>query len=425
MNQKQLIKAHIDEQGRMVFPPEIAARFGIKPGIEVHLDEGSNEIRVLRPITHLSKIYIEVTNLCNLDCVTCMRNVWGEPPGKMSDETFERIFATVRSMSPLPNVFFGGYGEPLIHHRVIEWVRRMKSIGARVELITNGLLLTEERSLQFIHAGLDMLWISLDGSSPESYADVRLGSSLPIVIDNLNTLRYIRYKAVDVDKSKPSLGIAFVAMKSNIAELPEVLRLGISLGAKQFSISNVLAHTPELQEQILYKRTVSKVATLLSTSLPRLSPPRVNLPRMDSNELTKDVLADIYARKYRLELAGHDFNRAVDSCPFIEQGSTAIRWNGSVHPCLPLLHTNQDYFAGRLRHAQAYTVGSVLENDLLDIWNDQEYTDLRERVQRFDFSPCTFCNGCELSTNNQDDCLGNTGLACGGCLWAQGVIRCP
>jgi MoaA/NifB/PqqE/SkfB family radical SAM enzyme len=289
-----------------------------------------------------------------------------------------------------------------------------------VELITNGLLLTEDLSLQFTRAGLDMLWVSLDGASPESYADVRLGSSLPTVIENLRSLRRIRYKATDIDITKPNLGIAFVAMKNNIADLPEVLRLGISLGAKQFSISNVLAHTPEMQEQVLYKRTVQNTATRQTTSFPV-----VNLPRMDWDPLTKDILADIFARKYRLELAGYELNRAVDSCPFIEQGSTAIRWDGSVCPCLPLLHTNQSCFGKQLRRAQLYTLGNVLEHDLLGIWDSQTYADLRERVQRFDFSPCTFCNGCELSTDNQEDCLGNTGLACGGCLWAQGVIRCP
>lgn len=420
MNQKQLITARIDEQGQMIFPPELAARFGIKPGVEIQLDEGSNEIRLLRPVSQLAKIYIEVTNLCNLDCTTCMRNVWDEPPGKMSDATFERIFETVKGMSPLPTIFFGGYGEPLIHHKLIEWVKRFKGLGAHVELITNGLLLTERRSLEFIRAGLDVLWVSLDGSSPESYADVRLGSSLPKVIENLKTLRRIRYKATDIDNTRPNLGIAFVAMKSNVAELPEVLRLGISLGAKQFSISNVLAHTPELHEEILYKRTIFNTATRLSTSLPL-----VNLARMDWDQLTRDVLAEVYAKKYRLELAGFESNRAVDSCPFIEQGSAAIRWDGSVHPCLPLLHTNQDYFGKHRRRAQAYIVGNVLEKDLLAIWDDKSYADLRERIQRFDFSPCTFCNGCELSTENAEDCLGNTGLVCGGCLWAQGVIRCP
>lgn len=420
MNQKQLIKTSIDEQGRMVIPPEIAARFGIQPGVNICLEEGSNEFRVLRPTTQLAKIYIEVTNLCNLDCITCMRNVWGEPPGKMSDQAFERIFETLNGMSPLPTVFFGGYGEPLIHHRLIEWVKRIKALGARVELITNALLLTEERSLQFIRAGLDMLWVSLDGATPESYEDVRLGSSLPQVVENLKTFRTIRYKATDIDNTKPNLGIAFVAMKNNIADLPEVLRLGISLGAKQFSISNVLAHTEDLHEQVLYKRAVHNTATRLSTTFPI-----VNLPRMDWDHLTKDILGDIFARKYRLELAGYELNRSVDSCPFIEQGSTAIRWDGSVCPCLPLLHTNQDYFGTQLRRAQTYTFGNVLEKDLLEIWNGQNYAELRERVQRFDFSPCTFCNGCELSADNKEDCLGNTGLACGGCLWAQGVIRCP
>jgi MoaA/NifB/PqqE/SkfB family radical SAM enzyme len=422
MNQKQLIKAQVDQDGRLVFPPEIAARFGIKPEIEVYLDEGSNEIRLLRPTTHLAKVYIEPTNLCNLDCRTCMRNVWGEPSGAMSDQTFERIFAGLQGMSPLPTVFFGGYGEPLVHPKLIEWVQRIKALGARVELITNGVLLTEERSLQFIRAGLDMLWVSLDGSSPESYADVRLGSSLPKVIENLKSLSTIRYKATDIDNSKPHLGIAFVAMKSNIADLPEVVRLGVSLGAKHFSISNVLAHTPELSEQILYKRTIFNTATRQTTTT---SFPVVNLPRMDWNTQTKDVLAEIHGRKYRLELAGYEFSRAVDSCPFIEQGSTAIRWDGSVCPCLPLLHSNQNYFENRLRHSQAYAIGNVLERSLLDIWNDEEYSNLRERVQRFDFSPCTFCNGCNLSKDNLEDCLGNTKLACGGCLWAQGVIRCP
>jgi len=420
MNQKQLYKAHIDENGNLIIPSQIASRLGLVPNIDIYLDEGNNELRILRPVTQLAKVYIEPTNLCNLNCRTCMRNIWEEPSGMMLDETFERIFAGVQEVSPLPTIFFGGFGEPLLHPKIVDWVKKFKRLGARVELITNGLLLTDELSLQFIRAGLDILWVSLDGSSPESYVDVRLGSSLPQVVDNLKSLRRIRYKATDIDNSKPNLGIAFVAMKSNIQDLPDVLHLGISLGAMYFSISNVLAHTPQLNGQILYNRTMQNMINRQSRSIPV-----VNLPRMDWNDLTKETLAEIYSRKYRLELAGYEVTRSIDSCPFIEQGSTAIRWDGSIAPCLPLLHTNQNYCGNRLRKSFAFTVGSIIDNNLLDIWNEQSYTDLRERVQRFDFSPCTFCNGCELSTKNQADCLGNNGLACGGCLWAQGMIRCP
>ena len=66
-----------------------------------------------------------------------------------------------------------------------------------------------------------------------------------------------------------------------------------------------------------------------------------------------------------------------------------------------------------------------MERDIIDLLNDPEYVALRDRLQYFDFSPCTICTGCELSEENHEDCLGNTELACGGCLWAQGVIRCP
>ncbi|NMB58656.1 MAG: radical SAM protein [Chloroflexi bacterium] len=420
MKKQYLHKAHIDEMGRLIIPQDLVSRFGYKPDSDVYIEEGNDEIRLHRPVSHLAKVYIEVTNLCNLDCQTCMRNVWGEPSGMMSDATFEKIFAEIQGMSVLPTVFFGGYGEPLIHPKTAEWVTRFKEIGARVELISNGLLLTEERSLQFIRAGLDVLWISLDGSSEESYVDIRLGSSLPVVIDNLKKLRYIRHKATDIDNSLPNLGIAFVAMKKNISDLSEVLKLGVQLGANRFSISNVLPHTPELNDQILYKRSIQNMVGRQNTSYPL-----VNLSRMDWNDVTKDVLAYIYGRKFRLELAGYETNRAVDTCPFVEQGSMSIRWDGSVSPCLPLLHTNQYVCRMQLRKTLNYSLGNINDIGVLGIWQSEKYAALSDRLQRFDFSPCTFCDGCELSEENLTDCLGNTELACGGCLWAQGFIRCP
>jgi MoaA/NifB/PqqE/SkfB family radical SAM enzyme len=415
-----LVKTHVDKDGRLIIPKELASRFGFTPGADVFIEEGNNEIRMLRPVSNLAKVYIEVTNMCNLDCQTCMRNVWGEPSGMMSDEIFEVIFKEVETMPVKPTIFFGGYGEPLIHPKTIEWVKRFKAIGARVELISNGLLLTEERSLQFIRAGLDVLWVSLDGSSQESYVDIRLGSSLPVVVENLRKLRYIRYKATDIDNSLPNLGIAFVAMEKNIKDLPDVLRLGVHLGATRFSISNVLPHTPELNDQVLYKRSTQNMIGRQNTAYPL-----VNISRMDWNDTTKDVLAYVYGRKFRLELAGYEVNRAIDTCPFIEQGSTSVRWDGIVAPCLPLLHTNQYICRQQLRKTIGYTLGNVQETGLLGIWNSDKYVALRDRLQIFNFSPCTFCDGCELSEENESDCLGNIDLSCGGCLWAQGFIRCP
>ena len=138
-------------------------------------------LRMRQPVTHLAKVYIEPTNCCNLECRTCIRNTWDEPMGKMSPKTFRRILKGLQSFSPVPSVFFGGFGEPLSHPDIINMITQTKALGASVEMITNGTLLTREMSRRLIESGLDMLWVSVDGATPESYADVRLGAALPDV----------------------------------------------------------------------------------------------------------------------------------------------------------------------------------------------------------------------------------------------------
>jgi Iron-sulfur cluster-binding domain/DGC domain/Thioredoxin domain len=117
--------------------------------------------------------------------------------------------------------------------------------------------------------------------------------------------------------------------------------------------------------------------------------------------------------------------KKCDRCPFIDRGATAIAWDGSLTPCLPLLHNHISFLDDRERESKRYVVGNVAARDLGDLWNDPEYIAFRDRVQRFDFSPCTSCGGCDFSEKNEEDCFGNAFPTCGGCLSAQGVIQCP
>jgi len=104
---------------------------------------------------------------------------------------------------------------------------------------------------------------------------------------------------------------------------------------------------------------------------------------------------------------------------------TAVGWDGVVSPCLPLLHSHAAFLYERKRFSRRHVIGNIDEHDLQELWNRPDYIALRERVQNFDFSPCVFCGGCNLSQSNEEDCIGNTFPTCGGCLWAQGVIQCP
>lgn len=416
----QTLYARVDEHGNIILPPSLARKLGIVPGDEIRVMPDDHSLRLGPSITTLRRVYIEVTNRCNLNCSTCMRNVWDVEYGSLSVETFDRILSDLNTFPQKPELFFGGYGEPLSNPNCLDMLAHAKNLGYRVSLITNGILLTEQVIHRLVDIKLDMLWVSVDGASPECYADVRLGDALPIVIQNLTRLRLYKYQAFGISNwgGFPKLGIAFVAMQRNIHDLDNVMKLGINLGAVEFSISNVLAHDERLLNENLYMRSMNLIAVqdLL---------PLVHMPRMDVTPQTSAAIAAMLKRINRLEFFGSELNQDIDQCPFIERGSLAIRWDGKVSPCLPLLYTHRYYLDQRERTSKEYFVGDLRESNLLQIWNDANYRELRKRLQDFDFSPCVFCNSCEMASENLEDCFGNVQPACGGCLWARGLIRCP
>jgi MoaA/NifB/PqqE/SkfB family radical SAM enzyme len=410
------LKALVDQDGRIVLPPEVLAHYGLEPGSEVLIDLNGSSLRVRRPVTRLAKVYVEPTNRCNLTCRTCIRNNWGESLGRMSKATFGRIINGLRSFPPPVTVFFGGFGEPLAHSRIVDMIGQAKALGARVEIITNGTLLSEDTSRRLIDAGLDMLWVSLDGATPESYTDVRLAEALPTILDNL-----ARFHTLRIDSPrKPELGIAFVAMQRNIGDLPALLRIGSRLDVRHYSVSGVLPHTEEMCQEALYTRTLSESPSATSNWAPQIS-----LPRMDINELTSEALYRVLRSGRNVTMGGASLAEAKDRCPFIDKGSLSIAWDGSVSPCLSLLHSHTSFLNGRERQTRRHVVGNVNDRSLQDLWLSPDYVAFRRRVQEFEFSPCSFCGGCDLSEKNQEDCFGNEFPTCGGCLWAQGVIQCP
>lgn len=417
MRHQGTIKIQIDDRGRLILPEDVLRQYALHPGGAADLELREKGVVISNSTVRLKRAYVEPTNACNLDCRTCMRQVWNEPAGWMSMDTYQNVLSGLASFSPLPQVFLGGYGEPLAHPQLKNMISMARSAGHDVELITNGILLDEAMAAFLSGSGVSRIWVSLDGATPEGFSDVRLGAELPAILNYLTRLQAVR----DRDRwHLPRLGIAFVAMKRNFKKLPQVVSLAKQLGAGKISIRNVLPHTAELCKEQLYSRSMQDAG---------LQPLRwfleLSLPRMDISQEWINNLAQALTGQTNLILAGLPLTLGVNTCPFLEKESVSIRWDGAVSPCLPLLHTHESYLSTNRRVSQAFSFGSLAEEPLAAIWQKPEYVRFRERLREFDFSPCTFCNSCDMAESNTVDCFANDQPTCGGCLWAQGFIQCP
>ena len=297
----------VDAQGRLVVPAELAGRFGLQPGARVSVDEGPHGLLLRRPITHLSRVYVEPTTQCNLECGTCIRHAWNEPLGRMSETTFRLVLDGLRSFRPLPLVFFGGFGEPLTHPDIFRMIREAKQLGTVVELITNGTLLDEGLVLALLESELDTLWVSVDGTADCGHAGAGADGELNGI---LSKVRRLQLKKLEQKRKLPQVGLAFVAMRANVAEFPELLRWGLRHHIRKYSVSNLLPHTAELKEQILFRRSLYNLNYGAE----------VELPRLDCDERHAEAPAGRAARGRSSPIRGKGFAAPAGQLPLRAEG---------------------------------------------------------------------------------------------------------
>lgn len=365
----------------------------------------------------LKKVYIEPTTHCNLDCRICIRRSWDEPPGSMSWHIFHKLLNELISFPEVHAMSFAGCGEPLVHPRIVEMVGHAHQRGMRTEMTSNGLLLTPDLADALLHAGLDRFVVSIDGSD-DAYGDIRSSASLRRVVGNVQYLKRLRARR---ERKTVDVGIAFVAMKRNIHDLPNVYEMAAVMGASTVYVTNVFPYTPELAGEMLYH-----VGTTAPSGMIGRRTPAVILPGTKETTETMGQPRAVLQTQSAPCFWDRGFrpHRCREYCPFIESGSLSVAWNGGIGPCLPLLHSYTSYARGREKRVASRHVGRLSDRSLSSIWESDEYAAFRRRVREFDFPPCPECD-CPWTNTNDMDCPGNPFPVCGDCLWAQRFIRCP
>ena len=384
----------------LVLPEDFLERRHIQPELEYWLDERNGELILHPRLPNVSKLYIEPTTACNLECRTCIRNTWGDPNQHMSMQTFQHIVKSLDGLPDLKRVVFTSFGEPFTQPRILDMVEAMRKRDLAVTIGTNGLLLDSRMARELVKLGVDRVTISIDGGKPETYAGVR-GAMLAQVIEHIRGLNEAK---VQLNSLFPAIGIEFVALKSNVAELDDLAKMAKELNISRLLVSNVLPYTEELRKEVLYGYEPVPPFKASGWAL-RLgawvSWATQELPRMHWG--------------------------AERRCKFVQDQAIVVGWDGGVSPCYALSH-NYSYYTidGIKKQVERYILGNVNNQLLADIWMSEDYVRFRSEVKAYHFPSCPDCDlreTCDLRQKNEG-CWG-WNPSCADCLWSQGIVRCP
>jgi hypothetical protein len=102
---------------------------------------------------------------------------------------------------------------------------------------------------------------------------------------------------------------------------------------------------------------------------------------MDVDAGARDALYQLVVGGGHLNSPGSARQSNGNRCPFVEQGTIAIRWDGEASPCLGLLHDYKTYLYRFERFVQHYSVGNLAQQSLAAIWNAPEHLSFRDRAE--------------------------------------------
>jgi tungsten cofactor oxidoreducase radical SAM maturase len=344
----------------------------------------------------LKKLYLELTNKCNLNCSICYRRSWNEEPTDMSLELFNKIKKEIGGINSLKSIVLGGIGEPTCAPLIYE------AIGAlghyHLTLTTNAMDMNDEL-LDLIVRRVNLVMVSIDGLH-ENFSKIRT-ANLDAVIENMNRINRLKENAA---KSSPFVGIQFVLSRDNADDISRMIDLAADVKAHLLVLSNLLPQTKENAEKILYTRYENRQGKLLFDKALK------------------------YSFKKGIKLVLPNFELKTERrCSFVEDGAAFIDAWGEMVPCYRLSHTYKEYVFDREKTVIKNSFGSLYEKDIKSIWESSRYSHFRSVVRNNRYPSCIDCDyveGCDLVKDTYYDCYTQS-PSCADCLWARKYIICP
>lgn len=191
------------------------------------------------------RLVFELTNACNLNCVMCGRNAADFKP-TMFDMDMFRSFEPL--MDIVEEVTLMGWGEPTIHPHFNEMLEIISKHSARKYFCSNGMNLKKVSDAIFDYK-VDVFAVSLDGATDETNGRIRRGSKIKQITEDLKEIVRIKKER---RLKYPWINFVFCAMRSNIQELPDLIRLASEIGIEEVKVVYLTVFEKDLLKESLW-----------------------------------------------------------------------------------------------------------------------------------------------------------------------------
>ena len=320
-------------------------------------------------------VQIEPVGQCNLRCRMCPVQFRDDgPPGPSAFMPFDRFCSLIEQFDALTELHLQGLGEPLLHPRFFDMVRHASERGIRVSTNTNMTVMTPEQAAQCVSSGLHTMHVSLDGASAASYEAIRVRARFDKVLRNLRRLMAARAAA---GSELPHVGLVAVAMRQNIEELPQLLRLAHAEGVRSVSVQHLCHDFGEESLPARYRpmRRFIDEQTLLGEERARVEAV-FDAARAEAERL------GVALRLPRLEPRLHASDvPGPQRCDWPWRGAY-VSYDGKAMPCCMVATPDRIHF------------GDMARESVVKVWNNAAYRDFRAQLSSA--TPPAVCRSCAV-----------------------------
>jgi radical SAM protein with 4Fe4S-binding SPASM domain len=342
-------------------------------------------------------VVLDLTERCNLKCTMCYfsstdrlkfapYDVSLSSDGNMPLEAFERLAAEF--FPHARRVALGCATEPMMHPRFRDLVR----IAGRYRVPdlwfpTNLLALTEANAEAIVESGVNVVGVSIDGTTRETYEKIRIGATWDRLLARLDLLRQTRDRK---GSKKPAIRMIFTWMRTNRHEIRSVPAFAQSIGATELDIRYVsltsgVDNTPELLTAFPADELRADLKAVARDAVGRglrlAAFPEFEVPADRPASLAGRVARRLWrvrAGLDRWEHVQHGRRERAIGCGYPGH-EFVIRPNGAIFPCIYW----DEQPIGMLQHD---SLGSVADGPRL--------REIREALQRGE--PIGTCARCEV-----------------------------